>query len=94
MHCEKNLCENMMKIIFGTKDTIIVWEYIRERGIQPHLWLQDVGGRIIKPTISFVLLDEEKERFFQIIFNLKTPSHLMSSLKKIITRMEIWYEVS
>jgi len=89
MHCEKNLCENMMKFFFGTKDTITVREYIKDCGIQPHLWLQDVGGRIIKPIVSFVLLDEGKKRFLQIIFKLKTPFHFVLSLKKIITRMEI-----
>jgi hypothetical protein len=35
-----------------------------------------------------VLLDEKKERFLQIIFNLKTPSHFVSSLKKIIYKDE------
>jgi hypothetical protein len=55
MHCEMNLCENMMKIIFGTKDTITIQECIKECGIQPYLWLKDVGGRIIKPIVSFVL---------------------------------------
>jgi hypothetical protein len=24
MHCEENICENMIKVIFGEKDTIVV----------------------------------------------------------------------
>jgi hypothetical protein len=63
MHCEKNLHENMMKTIFGTKVIPTVREDLKECGIQPHLWLQEVVGRMIKPIGSFVLAKEEKDKF-------------------------------
>jgi hypothetical protein len=47
------------------------------------LWLQDVTSWIIKSLASYVLLNEERDIFLQIIINLKTPSHYVSSLKKI-----------
>jgi hypothetical protein len=54
--------------------------------IQLHLWLQVgvVDYTFIKPTLSYVLTNEEKKRFIQIIETLKTPTHYVSSFKKII----------
>lgn len=48
-----------MKTIFGTKNTLIVQEDLKECGIQPHLWLQEVVGSMIKPIGSFVLIEKE-----------------------------------
>jgi hypothetical protein len=89
MHCEKNLFENVFKTIFGIKGTLIVPKDFKECDICPHLSLQDVTDGIIKPLTSFVLLDEERDIFLQIILNLKTPSHYLSSLRKKITKMGI-----
>ncbi len=33
MHCEKNVCDNMVKTIFGEKDTVIVHKDMEEIGI-------------------------------------------------------------
>jgi hypothetical protein len=33
MHCEKNVYENMIKVIFGEKDTIVVHHDMEEVGI-------------------------------------------------------------
>jgi len=64
MHCEKYLCENVLKIIFGVKDTLTIQKDFKDCGIQPHLWLQNVMNGFIKPIASYVLANEEKERFF------------------------------
>ncbi len=40
--------------------------------------------RMIKHVVSFVLANEENERFLQIVGNLKTRSHYVFSLKKRI----------
>ncbi len=61
-----------MKTIFGTKDTLAIREDLKECGIRPHLWLQEVASRMIKPIGSFVLAKEEKDMFIQIVGNLKT----------------------
>jgi len=79
MHC-KNLGENLMNTIFGTKDTTFVYEDLKECGIQSHLWLQHDVGKIIKHVTSYVLSNEKKDRF--ILGNLKTFSNYVSSLKK------------
>jgi hypothetical protein len=79
MHC-KNLYEVLMKTIFGIKDTTFVYEDLKECGIQSHLWLQHVVGKIIKHLASYVMSDEEKNRF--LLGNFKTTSNYVSSLKK------------
>jgi hypothetical protein len=91
MHCAKNICENVMKTIFGMKNTIVVWEDLKECNTQPHLWLQAsvVNHGFIKPAKSYVLTYEEKERFIQIIETLKTPTHYVSSLNKRIKDQDL-----
>jgi hypothetical protein len=63
MHCEKNLCENILKTIFGIKDIMAIQENLKNCGIQSHLWVQNVVGAYIKPIASYVLTNLEKERF-------------------------------
>ncbi len=65
-----------MKFFFGTKDTITVREYIKDCGIQPHLWLQDVGGRIIKLATSFVLLYGKKGKVSSNYFQFENTISL------------------
>ncbi len=33
MHCEKNLCKNVVKTIFGNKDTMAIREDFKDCGI-------------------------------------------------------------
>ncbi len=70
------MCENVMKITFGTKDTIVVWEDLKKCGIQLHLWLQDVGGRIIKLATSFVLLYGKKGKVSSNYFQFENTISL------------------
>ncbi len=76
-------CENVMKTIFGMKNIVAIWEDLKECNIWPHLWLQAsvVDHGFIKPVASYVLKNEEKERFIE---TLKTPTHYVFSFKKII----------
>jgi hypothetical protein len=66
MHHEFLFCENVMKTIFGTMDTVEVWEDLKECNIWPHLWLQVgvVDCRFIKLIASHVLTNEEKKMFY------------------------------
>jgi hypothetical protein len=50
MHYEKNLCENILKTIFGITNTVVAWEDLKECG-NGHIfaWLQIVVGGLIKP---------------------------------------------
>jgi hypothetical protein len=35
MHCEKNICENMLKVVFGQKNFVVVRKDMEEVGICP-----------------------------------------------------------
>jgi hypothetical protein len=76
----KNLCENLMNTIFGTKDTTSIYEDLKECGIRSHLWLQHVVEKIIKHVASYMVSNEKKDRF--LLGNLKTTSNYVFSLKK------------
>jgi hypothetical protein len=39
MRCEKNICENFIKTIFGEKDIMAIWKDLEEVGIWLELWL-------------------------------------------------------
>ena len=84
MHCEKNIAENIMKTIFGKKDTVGVRLNMKEAGIRRHLW--PVSGRkqgcVILPRSSYVLTEEEREVFVDQLRSLQTPSKHVGSLKK------------
>jgi hypothetical protein len=67
MYYENNLCENVMKTIFGAKDMPTIWENLKECGIWPHLWLQEVVGRMIKLACLFVLIDEKKKGSYKLL---------------------------
>jgi len=86
MQCEKNLCENILKTIFGTKDFVVIQEDFKECGIRPHLWIQNVDGRLIKLAISFVPSDHNRDKFIHTIINIKTPTLYASSSRKRITK--------
>jgi hypothetical protein len=54
--CKKNLCENILKSIFGNKNIVAIQD-LKECGICSHLWLQVVMGGFIKLVVSYILLD-------------------------------------
>jgi hypothetical protein len=82
MHYEKNVCENMLKTIFGEKNIVDVRKYMHEVGIWPEFWLQKIpNGSYIKLVALYVMIKQEKKAFLQIIKNLKTPSCYAATLQ-------------
>jgi hypothetical protein len=86
MHYELFFVKMWWKPYLGWSTQIALWEDLKECNIRPHLWLQAhvVDHGFIKQVASYVLKNEEKERFIQIIGTLKTLTQYVSSLKKII----------
>jgi len=81
MHCEKNLCENVVKTIFSNKDIVAIREDLKDCGMQSHLWLQATLSGFIKPIASYDLSNEKIYIFLQIFLALKTPTGYVSSVK-------------
>ncbi len=64
MHYEKNICENLLKVIFREKNTLAVRKDMEEIGIRPQLWLQQVGnGSFIKLVAPYFMFDDKKMVF-------------------------------
>ena len=89
MHCELNLAKNILKTIAGKKDSVKVRKDLQRRNMRRHLWLTPHPqklGKMVKPRASYVLTEEEFEKFAQCIESLKVPSGYLVDLKKSIRK--------
>ena len=87
MHCELNLSKNSLKTITGKKDSVKVRCDLQRWNVRPHLWLTAHprrAGKMVKPRASYVMTDDEFEKFAKCIESLKTPSGYASDLGKSI----------
>jgi len=68
MHCEKNICDILLRTLFGETDGPKSREDLRARGIRPHLHLQtNVDGCThFMPNAPYVLSVEDRQAFFTI----------------------------
>ncbi len=58
IHIEKNICESIIKFIFGLKNTIKVQRDMEVCGIRKHLWLKwdpQRPDKIFKHVAPYVL---------------------------------------
>jgi hypothetical protein len=87
MHCEKNLCENIIKTIWGLKDNLKVRLDLEEANIRPELHAVPGGASrtLLIPRAPYILSGAEKAVFTNIIRGLKTPSNYVGQLSKRIT---------
>ncbi len=87
MHCEKNICENMLKIIFKEKDVVAMRNNMQEVDIWLTLWLQRIpNGGYNKPIAPYVMIEQEKKAFLHIIKKLKTPSSYIRTLQSKVQK--------
>ena len=82
MHCEKNLCENLVRTIWGEIDGIKSREDMRARNIHRHLHLQPNadGQTYFMPDAPYILKREEREEFLKTLMDLKFPSQYVGTL--------------
>jgi hypothetical protein len=76
MHCEKNLCENIVKTIMGMKDSPRSRQDLQDLNIRQESWLQEAcrrGDLFFMPEPSYTLLPAKKAKFLSVIEKLKTP---------------------
>ena len=86
VHCEKNICKNMLKTIWGHCDTLKARLDLQEARIRPHLHPLPSRNPIsrVPPVAPYVLSKEEKLKFLDIICNLKTPTNYVGQIAKCI----------
>jgi hypothetical protein len=70
MHCEKNLCENMVKTTFGKTDSYGSREDMETNGIRENLWLhppRNMKDIFHMPAAPYILKPEEWSTVMDII---------------------------
>jgi hypothetical protein len=87
MYCKKNFCENIIKTIWGLRDTLKVRLDMELAKIKPELHPVDggVGGALLVPRVPYVLSKGEKALFVKIIHDLKIPSNYIGQLAKRVS---------
>ena len=87
MHCEKNVCENFLRTLFGEIDGPKSRKDLRARGIHEHLHLQlnPDGQTYFMPNAPYVLTAEERKAFLTTLKELKFPSNYVGALSSRIS---------
>lgn len=94
MHCEKNLCENIVKTLLGMKDNPGSRVDAEDLGIRQEIWLQPPRRRqdeYYMPRAPFVLNPNERKEFVSIISNIRTPSGYVGSIHKRLEDGKLHY---
>jgi hypothetical protein len=83
MHCEKNLCENLLRTLLGKTDNPRTREDMMEMGIREELWLQPYPNdpdHFSKPHPMYVLTLAERQKFLDCIGALRAPTDYANSI--------------
>jgi hypothetical protein len=94
MHCEKNLCENIVKTIMGKKDSPGSRQDMQDLDIWKELWLQEAqrrGGSFFIPEPTYTLSTTEKAKFISVLENPKIPTNYVSALYKKVADGKLRY---
>jgi hypothetical protein len=84
MHIEHNICDNLLKHIFGEKDILSTRRDMEEVGIHPWLWLQRRGSNFVKPIAPFVFNPHEIHEILEVVASIKAPTGYAAHLKNML----------
>ena len=83
MHIERNVPDNILKHIFGDKDTPATRLDMAEAGRMSNLHMRPGNsGSYIKPKAPYVFSESEKASFISLVTRTKVPSGYSSTLTK------------
>ena len=88
MHCGKNICENLLRTLFGETDDARSREDMRVRGIRNHLHLHrnPDGQTFFKPDAPYVLTKPQQLEFLRTLRELKFPTNYLGPLRQRIVQ--------
>jgi len=94
MHCEKNLCENILKTLLGLNDSPGSHVDAKDLQIRNEIWLQP--GRCHQeeyymPVAPYVVQANERREFVDIISNIRTPTNYVVSIHKRLKDGKLQY---
>lgn len=83
MHIERNVSDNILRHLFGEKDSVATRQDMEEVGRMEHLHLQSLpGGNYLKPKAPYVFSSEERNTFLRLVSTTKVPSGYSATLQK------------
>ena len=94
MHCEKNFCENILKTLFGMKDSPGSRFDDEELGIRQELWLQPPrrqNDEYYMPHAPFIMTASERKEFVGIVSSIRTPTNYVGSIHKRLVDGKLQY---
>jgi hypothetical protein len=94
MHCEKNLCENMLKTVLGAKDSYGSQQDMEDLRIGRELWLTAVENEketYHLPRVPYILTGTERTTVLDIIKELKTPSDYVGTIARCVEEEKLRY---
>jgi hypothetical protein len=92
MHVERNVCENLLGFLFGSKDTAAVRRDLEEQDIRPHLHIHQrgvEGDNYVKPPAPYVLTADEQRQFLEQVASISVPTGYSANLKKHIIKKKL-----
>lgn len=85
MHIERNVSDNILRHLFGEKDSLATRQDMEEVGRMEHLHLQPgPDGNYIKPRAAYVFTAQERKQFLHLVSTTKVPTGYSSTLTKHI----------
>ena len=94
MHCEKNLCENLLKTLFGMNDSPGSRIDAEDLGIREEIWLQPPRRQhdgYYMPHAPYVFRPNERAEFVGIVSNIRTPTNYVGSIHKRLADGKLQY---
>lgn len=94
MHCEKNLCENILKTLLGLNDSPGSRVDVEDLQIRNEIWLQPRRRQqeeYYMPAAPYVLQANERREFVDIISNIRTPTNYVGSIHKRLKDGKLQY---
>jgi hypothetical protein len=86
MHVERNISDNVLKHLFGEKDTLGTRRDMEEVRVCPWLWLQRRGSNFVKPRAPYVFNSNETCEFLELMSSIQAPTCYAAMFKKHVAR--------
>ena len=94
MHCKKNLCENILKTLFGMNDIPRNRQDVQDLNIREEIWLQPLqhrGDKYYMPQSPYILKPEEKRVFVHIVSSIHTSTNYVGAIHKRLQDGKLQY---